>query len=377
SSSFRYLIRNKNALFWTIQIIGWGGLFILSSLTLTLFYNDPELPYIAHNLVRSLLGIVLTIPMRYIYSRIWGKPLIQRFAIVILVALVISIIWTLIIIETFQIMTKEQILLFDYGGWFYSSIFIFMSWAASYHGFKYYILLQKEHKNLLKSQAEQQQTLLKQSEAENQTKLAKLKFLSYQLNPHFIFNTLNSVYSMIESKNDEGAKKMLILLSQFLRSALLQQQDNIIVPLKHELSILQKYLEIEKIRFGSRLNIEIDCSEESQKVGIPIYLLQPLVENSIKYAVSKTPEGGTIRVSSKFEDNKLRLLIEDTGYKTLANVDSINDGTGLGLTNTQKRLSVMYPDEYDFVISESELGGTKVLIRIPLDVGLNFNPSGC
>lgn len=361
---FKYLIENKEALFWTLQLLGWGALFLVSSLTLTLFYNEPSMPYIAHNLVKAALGILFTWPMQLAFARVWGSNEIKRILIILTVTLVMSVLWTLVIIDLFQRMTGEFIVYQDYGGWFYSSIFIFMSWAASYHGVKYYLLLQEEHQRLLSIRADKQHQLLKRSEAENQAKLAKLKFLSYQLNPHFLFNTLNSIYSLIGTDNTKKARDMLSQLSSFLRTTLTQSED-IVIPLKQELDTVQTYLNIQKTRYGMRLFVDLQCNKSSMKAMIPIFLIQPLVENSIKYAIAKSLEGGVIRISSEVVDDTLTLSVEDSGVLTSSGRTSNTESMGIGLYNARERLRVLYEDDFILKLCDSDLGGKKVLIQLP------------
>ena len=364
NQAFEYLIDHKEALFWTLQFLGWGGLFIVSSLTLTLFYNDPSLPYIAHNLVKSALGILFTWPMQVAFARVWKSGEIKRIFVIIIVTATMSILWTLVIIDLFQRMTGEFIVFQDYGGWFYSSVFIFMSWAASYHGVKYYLLLRHEHERVLSIRAERQHQLLKRSEAENQAKLAKLKFLSYQLNPHFLFNTLNSIYSLIGTDNTTKAKDMLSQLSNFLRTTLSQSED-ILIPLKQELDAVQSYLNIQKTRYGMRLFVDLHCNKSSMDAMIPIFLIQPLVENSIKYAIAKSLEGGVIRISSEVVNEYLHISVEDSGVLTSRGRTSNTESMGIGLSNAKERLRVLYEEDYILDLTDSDLGGKKVQIQLP------------
>ena len=366
STIFERLIQSQTLLFWTLQVLGWGAYFIVSSLTLTLFYNEPSLPFIAHNLVRAVLGMIFTWPMKWVFAAAWNEPLVRRIIYGVGMALLMSILWTVIIIELFEMMTGQFIMLSDYGGWIYSSVFIFISWAAMYHGVKYYLLLQHERQRVLETEANTQHQLLKRSEAENQARLAKLKFLSYQLNPHFLFNTLNSIYSLIGTGDEDRAKSMVSQLSQFLRASL-ALGDDILIPLKSEIDTLQRYLEIEKTRFGERLSVEIDCEPESMKILIPIFLLQPLVENSIKHAISKSLNPGKIRVSSRIRDERLFLTVEDSGIDKTNPVKVDVQGVGVGHKNTFERLSVMYKDDFKLDMLDSDLGGTRILVELPSD----------
>ncbi len=362
---FDLATQNDDSLFWLLQVLGWGAYFIVTSLTLTLFYNELSFTYLAYNAFRSAIGIILTWPLRVICAQFWSAPIIRRNLVVMTSAILLSIGWTLLSIYGYEQTTGLYIAPADYGGWIYSSIFIFISWVALYHGVKYYTLLQKEKRMVLEVEAEQQHQRFKRSEAENQAKLAKLKFLSYQLNPHFLFNTLNSIYSLIDSNTPEDAKKMVAQLSGFLRSSLKHGED-FFIPLEKEIETLVRYLDIEKTRFRERLNLELDIDDEVLKSVIPIFILQPLVENSIKHAISQTLDNGIIRVSAHKMGEYLSLTVEDSGRETVRVRANRSDRVGIGLKNTQERLSVLYDDDYEFNTTDSELGGFKVDIKLPL-----------
>lgn len=362
---FDLATENQTSLFWLLQFLGWGAYFIVSSLTLTLFYNELSFTYLAYNAVRAGLGMLLTWPLRIICAQVWSYSVIKRNLIVFSAGLILSVIWTLLSIEAYQSMTGQYIATTDYGGWIYSSIFIFISWVALYHGVKYYTLLQSEKQHVLKIEADKQHQRFKRSEAENQAKMAKLRFLSYQLNPHFLFNTLNSIYALIDTDTPEDAKKMVSQLSRFLRSSLKLGND-MLISLDKEIETLVRYLDIEKTRFGERLTLELDVEDDILDVHIPIFILQPLVENSIKHAIAQSLENGVIRVTGRRHDEYVVLTVEDSGKETVRASVSHSNKLGIGLKNTKERLSVIYDDDYQFTTSESDLGGFKVVIKLPL-----------
>ena len=362
---FDMATQNDQSLFWLLQVLGWGAYFIVTSLTLTLFYNELSFTYLAYNAFRSAIGIILTWPLRLICAHFWSAPIIRRNVVVMLAAILLSIGWTLLSIYAYEQTTGLYIASADYGGWIYSSIFIFISWVALYHGVKYYTLLQNEKRMVLKMEADKQHQRFKRSEAENQAKMAKLKFLSYQLNPHFLFNTLNSIYSLIESDTPDDAKNMVSQLSGFLRSSL-KHGDDFLIPLQEEIETLVRYLDIEKTRFGDRLKLQLDVDDAVLETVIPLFILQPLVENSIKHAISQTLDQGVIRVSAHHDGDYLHLVVEDSGRETVR-VDHRRSGrAGIGLKNTQERLSVIYDDDYQFKTTDSDLGGYRVDIKLPL-----------
>ena len=134
--------------------------------------------------------------------------------------LVCSGVWTVLRISTFMALTDEEGLWSDFGGWLFGSIFIFSCWAAFYYGIKYYQLLQEEHETLLKVAGENKEEQLKRSKAETVAHEAQLKMLRYQLNPHFLFNTLNAISALVQTKDTDRANSMIVQLSDFLRCLL-------------------------------------------------------------------------------------------------------------------------------------------------------------
>jgi signal transduction histidine kinase len=168
---------------------------------------------------------------------------------------------------------------------------------------------------------------------------AQLAALRYQLNPHFLFNTLNAISAMIVTKRNEEAELMTDKLSSFLRASLASDPTEL-VPLEQELALMEDYLEIESIRFGERLHVEIDCASNACGVPIPSFLLQPLVENAIKYGVAPSREPVNIRVVGRREGNELVVSVEDDGRGSDLAVKT--GSTGVGLQNVRRRLSALY-----------------------------------
>ena len=194
----------------------------------------------------------------------------------------------------------------------FSSIFIFGCWTAFYHGIKYYRLLQQETKNLQELASAQKEEILKRTQAESAAQEAQLKLLRYQLNPHFLFNTLNAISSLVNSAESVRANDMIVQLSRFLRYSL----DNGgvgEVPLSKEIEAVNLYLKIEQARFEDRLKVIFEISEEAQTSLVPSLLLQPLIENAIKYAIARSETGGVIRIAAAVERGSLSISVADSG----------------------------------------------------------------
>jgi two-component system, LytTR family, sensor kinase len=193
---------------------------------------------------------------------------------------------------------------------------------------------------------------------------AQLQSLQRQLHPHFLFNTLNTISGLIRSDPD-GADKMIDRLGDLLRMTLHKSgiQE---VPLKEELEVLEKYVEIEQTRFGNRLNIEMHIQPETLDAQLPSLLLQPLVENAIRHGIAPNVRPGWIAVHASRDEGELLLQIRDSGDGLPPDrLMALN--RGVGLDNTRARLEHLYRDRYQFTFSNLERGFC-VTIRIPFQV---------
>ena len=359
------LYRNTNYQFWLMQLIGWFGLALISFLSLTLWYDQQGLNYIAHTLLQSVLGILVSWPLRPLFHFFWNKSVWMLLCAAIAGVLVCSVVWTILRITTFMAMTGEQGLWTDFGGWLFGSIMIFACWAAFYHGVKLYQLLQSEHANLLRIAAENKEQQLRRSQAETIAHEAQLKMLRYQLNPHFLFNTLNAIAALVTAKELSRASTMIVQLSNFLRYSL--DNDPIRrVSLKEEMDALKLYLNIEQTRFAERLELDFDIDSSAEVARIPSLLLQPLAENAIKYAIAPMEEGGKISVSAELEKDYVCIEMLDSGPGLQTEGQSL-EGIGIGLRNTVDRLHEFYGDNYTFNLESGASGGLRVFIRLPLE----------
>ncbi|MFK8042710.1 sensor histidine kinase [Congregibacter sp.] len=349
--------------FWVLQLAGWSCLSIVSYFSLNLWYDQPDAAYIGHNVVQSLLGIALSWPLRYVYRRVWNNSLIVRIVYISIAVLIFSGLWSLFRLAFFQWMTGVSGLWADFGGWLFPSIFIFMCWTALYHGFKYYQLVGQEHKALLRMESAKNLEASRAARAETLARDAQLAMLRYQLNPHFLFNTLNAVQSLVATGRNEQATGMISALSEFLRYSLYTNSGEF-VSVEDEVAAIKLYLEIEKIRFGDRLKVTIEISPDVQKQQIPSMLLQPLVENAIKYGVAKSEKGGTLNVDAYSDATHLCIDVIDSGAEMKAR--EAMGQPGVGLSNIRQRLEVCYAKDYDLSLHRLPEGGVRAGVRVPL-----------
>jgi two-component system LytT family sensor kinase len=359
----KYLSEERIARFWVFQLAGWTGLSIVSYFSLNLWYDQPEAAYVGHNILQSLLGVIVSWPLRYVYRRVWDASLVLRIIYISIAVVVFAGLWALLRLAFFQWMTNETGIWSDFGGWFFPSIFIFMCWTALYHGFKYYRLAGEEHDALLRMESARNFETARAARAEASAREAQLEMLRYQLKPHFLFNTMNAIQSLVATKRNERATEMINALSDFLRYSLYSDSKQF-VSVKDELAAVNRYLLIEQARFGERLRVEMNATEEARDELLPSMLLQPLVENAIKYAIAQSEKGGTLMIEAYCDATHLNVDVTDSGADVSARGDA---GTsGVGLSNIRQRLEACYADDYSFELHRTAEGGVRAAVRIPL-----------
>ena len=232
---------------------------------------------------------------------------------------------------------------FDYGVLIYM-IVLFVSHALEYHQ-----RFQSEN--------------MRASRLQGELAAAQLQALRMQLNPHFLFNTLNAIAVLIH-EDPKTATAMVEALSDLLRQSL-ANSDQQLVTLRDELKFLQLYLKIEQIRFGDRLSIRLEVPPEVLPSHVPHLILQPLAENAIRHGIAKRGGPGEILIQAGRENGMLKLRVQDdgNGVRDHANVPN---STGVGLVNTRRRLQTLYGDQASFELSNGAHGGATAEIRLPI-----------
>lgn len=237
-------------------------------------------------------------------------------------------------------------------GWFVWSLLIYWAIAGGLQAYRYY-------QRYLGSE-------LRLERMERSFSEARLNSLRMQLDPHFLFNALNTISSHVE-RDPKLTRRMIEHLGDLLRMSL-ESKDRQEVPLAEELAFLEHYLEIQKIRFGEQLGVGIEIAHEVRYASVPSLILQPLVENAIRHGISKRATGGEVRVTAEAREGKLLIRVVDDGVG-LPPGWTVEKSAGLGLSVTRERIAGLYPNGTSrFAISSQEEGGTAVEIELPLVV---------
>jgi sensor histidine kinase YesM len=216
---------------------------------------------------------------------------------------------------------------------------------------------------LLYSQSEAQRTIVQKLELERRLSQAQLRALQMQLEPHFLFNTLNSLNSLVDLGRNKEASQALAHLNTILRSALRRRAPEKI-PFVEELRVVESYLAIQQVRFADRLQIKVEATPEALEGLVPCFLLQPIVENAIHHGIASLETGGLIETSVKRIGDKLWMQVRDNGAKPN---QTSTKGYGIGISSTRERLAYFYPGNHEFAAARRETGGYQVTIQIPFE----------
>jgi hypothetical protein len=218
---------------------------------------------------------------------------------------------------------------------------------------------------IVQFQIRAQHDAMRALELEKQLSTAQLRALQMQLEPHFLFNTLNSITTLVELGRQAEAAEMLGHLNAILKSTLKRTSPEK-VPLSQELEIVENYLAIEQVRFADRLHVEIKVDPTALDSLVPCFLLQPIVENAIRHGIAHCVDDGVVEAAARRDGNRLRLEIRDSGARLNGHAKR---GNGIGLKNTRERLAHFYHETYEMVARPLDAGGFEVAITIPYERG--------
>ncbi len=353
--NWKDFLENRNRLFWLAHSLGWFGFALVHYLGSLL--HDLRDIFVVIIFLNAYSGWLFTVPLRYIYRRVWNLSPLKIALIVIVTSYITGVLWQIVKNINYWEIYKHGyepdfwLMYTQSSVW---SFYIVLSWSCLYLGTKYYQMLQVEKQNVLKANTVAHQ--------------AQLKMLRYQLNPHFLFNTLNAISTLILIKENKTANGMVTKLSEFLRYTL-DKDPMKKVCLDSEIHALDLYLAIEKVRFEDRLQVNFIIEEGCKKALVPSMILQPLAENAIKHAIAIQEQGGSITVSVGRLDNDLQLQVADNGPGAEIIDGNLYRESGVGLVNTKERLQALYKTKFSLVVSHNKPTGVKVDILMPFELG--------
>ena len=354
---------NKNRAFWRLQAFGWGGAMLLRAMSS--IAGGQAWSFLVLVLIEAITGFSLSLVLAVLYRQIINRRALVTWGVTGLVLPLAVAVFAFIdawVISLYRSDTSgnfPQLLI----GVFYLDGTLLGAWSALYYMINFYVQIEEQNDQLI---------IL-----ENQATAAQLAMLRYQLNPHFLFNTLNSISTLVLLKQTEPANAMLTRLSSFLRYTLANEASARVM-VAQEVDTLKLYLDIERMRFEERLRTTFNIDPATLPALLPSLLLQPLVENAIKYAVSPHEAGADITITTQLVGPMLRITVSDSGpgLQSSATDNRLSgvtfDGgeqvsTGVCLANTRDRLAQAYGDTHRFEIADAPEGGFAVMIEIPFE----------
>ena len=311
---------------------------------------------LASKFAMAAIGFVYTgLLLRPLYRRLLrdDPPLGRTIVVTTVASYLVAVLWTGthslvdIYIERAFLSPDAHISNFwqVFGGTLYDA-FAILAWSVLYVGIKHQQALHAERERSLRAEA--------------LVHAARLDALRQQLNPHFLFNALNAISTLVVEGRSAEAATMIARLADLLRSTL-ERPPNDEVPLSAELHLVRQYLDIEQVRLGDRLRVEVDVDASAMNGRVPSLLLQPIVENAVRHAIAPREQGGRIVVTAKHSGGRLFLSVDDDG----PGLSTKADGNGIGLANTRERLVHLYGVDHEFALEESPLRGLRVRIDLP------------
>ena len=328
-----------------LTITFWGASFILLSMRAELLGQFNELPTYLRRLALSVIGVALCWGGHFLIMRYDGVRFRNRALIGMAFAMAASVLYALISQAMYASGMSEPddmpfislILSINYWLWF------FVGWTGLFLGLVYSVEAIERERQL--------------SDAQISGHLAKITALRYQVNPHFLFNTLNAIASLVP--RETKAERLILDLSNFFRVTL--SIDPVAdISMAREFEIQTLYLNIEKVRYGERLDLDIKLAPEARDIQVPSLLLQPLVENAIKHGVAPSRDTVHVRLSARLAGTTLIITVDDDG----AAESSLQPGTGIGIENVRQRLQSRYGNAARISAGPRGSGGFAVTIAI-------------
>ena len=347
--------------FWTLQIFGWLGYAVVVFVAIIRpQFEDPNFNFSGQiiNLgIEVLSGFILSYALWQVIQKTVHLPLKLTLTISFITAGLLGLIYNIVKLASFKTVVYHQVWyeqwnMLEFGGWLLFSLSTMLVWAAIFFIMLYNTKLQKEHEMLLRAQ--------------NSAKEAQLQMLRYQLNPHFMFNTMNAISTLIYKKDNDRAGEVLDKLCAFFRYTL-DENTQKETTLTKEIALLDLYLSIEKSRFGKRLDINFDVEPAVLSLKVPTLFLQPIAENAIKYGVEASKGQALLTIKANKHNHQCVITVVDQSEQR---IETNTSGFGIGLSNTRERLETFYGEQANINIESTDIS-TIVTISIPFATGDN------
>lgn len=337
----------KKHIYWYCQFIGWSFYIAVNSLFLGLHHNSQLADYLLY-FVMLLAGIAISHAYRSVVIRldVLTKPIPFQLVFMVLFSFIKGVLFFLVIIAQWLVLgyTLSDLTIISISENILDYSVVFCMWNVIYFGFHYFQNYRKAEINSLRYLAASRES--------------ELNHLKAQLNPHFIFNCMNSIRALID-EDPTKAKSAITQLSNMLRSTLILDKSRE-VTVDEEMRLVQDYLDLEKIRYEERLNVELDINDRERRYLIPPFIIQSQVENAIKHGISKFPGPGTIRIRVWDEGKELFIKVSNTGK-----INSQTPLTGVGFKNSIQRIELLYGKNAGITIHEAN-DWVIVEIHLPL-----------
>lgn len=339
---------NRNALFWKLQFAGWTA-FTLLGLSFMIAVHSSSRELLLLEAIRSVFGLLVTCGLRYPYRRMWkrGTSLWWIGGVAFLGCGLVGLVdaWhSVLVVEIAQWDLTANRLRHHLSSTLPIRWLVYWAWSLLYFGINYWL--------------DTQQTQLRLARAEAAARDSELRLLRAQVNPHFLFNALNSI--LASSKDSEAVRSLTLALSEYLRHSFENHAETEF--LEKELDLVENYLRVEKARFEDNLEYRIDADSSARRAPVPTGIVQPLLDNAVKYGQRSVIRPLRIAIEAKLQESGLVLRVRNTGEW----IDpESHESTKTGLANLQRRLELL-PGDGASLDTESADGEVVATLRLPV-----------
>jgi two-component system, LytTR family, sensor kinase len=345
----------KISAYWWCQAVGWGGNTLMNFFFAWNFRREIDVSFVIRSFMLAFLGLMFTHLMRWVLLKlnILQKNFERQIFYFIALTIGFSILYSstyLLLFRELDLLTEEQ-KLYSFSsllvGFSVNAAITLLVWNLIYFVYHYIERFRKQQIESLK--------------AESLIRELQLQTIKSHINPHFIFNSLNSIRALVD-ENPSRARTAITELSNILRSSM-QVEKAETVPFEKELNIVKDYLALEQMRFEERLKVKFDIDEDTLDQPVPPMMLQTLVENAIKHGISKNVSGGEVQIVSRFTNFHHELIIRNTGK-----LNGSYNTEGFGVSSTMDRLKLMFGDKASFVLKNTSETHVEAIVQMPVTI---------